>query len=69
MAERISWIKARLIYRFSFSDYIDGFSLSANPSHKDSYYSANIGLRYRFYEGDDSAGGKGKNNQLLSILL
>ena len=52
-----------VVYRFSFSDYIDGFSLSANPSHKDSYYSANIGLRYRFYEGDDSAGGKGKKNK------
>ncbi|MGG9971912.1 DUF6089 family protein [Ferruginibacter sp. SUN002] len=55
------FLSTEAAYRFSFSDYIDGFSLSANPYRKDSYYSVSVGLKYRFYDGDDS-GGK-KNNK------
>ncbi|UEG49150.1 DUF6089 family protein [Ferruginibacter lapsinanis] len=46
-------------YRFSFTDYIDGFSLAAGPDKKDHYYSATIGLRYRFNNNDDEGSGKG----------
>jgi len=33
-------------YRFSFTDYMDGFSQSANPSKRDHYFSQTIGLIY-----------------------
>lgn len=39
-------VNAELDYRYSFSDYIDGFSKSANPRAKDSYYSISAGLNY-----------------------
>lgn len=38
-------------YRISFSDYIDGFSRSAGPSKKDSYYSHTASLIYTFNSG------------------
>jgi opacity protein-like surface antigen len=38
-----------LNYRYSFSDYIDGFSKSANPHANDSYYSLSIGLNYHLF--------------------
>ena len=34
--------------RYTFTDYLDGFSLGANPKKKDSYHSHTIGLLYRF---------------------
>jgi opacity protein-like surface antigen len=37
-------IKAETSYRFTNTDYLDGFSEVANPSQKDSYYSNSIGL-------------------------
>ncbi len=40
---------AELNYRYSFSDYIDGFSKSANPRANDSYYSVSIGLNYHLF--------------------
>ncbi len=43
-------------YRFTFTDYIDGFSFAANPNGKDSYYSVSIGLRYRLNSTDDGSG-------------
>jgi hypothetical protein len=38
-----------LNYRYSFSDYIDGFSKSANPHANDSYYSLTVGLNYHIF--------------------
>ena len=35
-------------YRFMFTDYLDGFSKSANPDRNDHYYSITGGLIYRF---------------------
>lgn len=35
-------------YRFTFTDYLDGFSKSANDSRKDSYQGHTIGLIYNF---------------------
>lgn len=36
------------IYRFTFTDYLDGFSHAADPNHKDAYHSHTLGLVYRF---------------------
>jgi len=35
-------------YRFMSTDYLDGFSLSANPSRNDHYYSHSIGAVFTF---------------------
>ena len=35
-------------YRFIFSDYLDGFSQSANPKQQDHYHSTSAGLIYKF---------------------
>ena len=35
-------------YRFMSTDYLDGFSLSANPSRNDHYYSHSLGAVYTF---------------------
>lgn len=35
-------------YRFTTTDYLDGFSYSANPSKKDHYYSHSLGVIYSF---------------------
>lgn len=37
-----------LNFRYTFTDYLDGFSYTANPSQKDYYHSHTIGLVYRF---------------------
>jgi hypothetical protein len=34
-------------YRLSFTDYIDGFSFSANPNKRDHYYINSIGVAYQ----------------------
>jgi hypothetical protein len=34
-------------YRFSFTDYLDGFSVAANPSRNDHYHTVSIGAIYR----------------------
>jgi Domain of unknown function (DUF6089) len=34
--------------RRTLSDYIDGFSIAANPRYRDHYYSVSVGLIYRF---------------------
>lgn len=34
-------------YRFTFSDYLDGFSQAANPALKDRYLSTSIGIQYK----------------------
>ena len=35
-------------YRFIFTDYLDGFSQSANPKLKDHYHSTSAGIIYKF---------------------
>ena len=40
-------ISAETSYRLSSTDYLDGFSQSANPSKRDQYYSHSIGIVYR----------------------
>jgi hypothetical protein len=35
-------------YRFTATDYLDGFRYSANPKKKDAYYGISVGLSYRF---------------------
>ncbi len=37
-----------LNFRYTFSDYADGFSYTANPNQRDYYHSHTIGLQYRF---------------------
>ncbi|OQP67421.1 hypothetical protein A3860_03480 [Niastella vici] len=41
-------IMAEASYRYTFTDYVDGFSKSANPGNKDFYSSYTIGLIYTF---------------------
>lgn len=41
-------ISAETSYRFTFTDYLDGFSKAANDSKKDSYQSHTVGIVYRF---------------------
>ena len=47
ISSRIS-INAETTYRFTFTDYLDGFSKAANDRRKDSYMSHTVGLIYRF---------------------
>lgn len=44
---RISLV-AEGTYRYTFTDYLDGFSYAANPKLKDSYYSVSIGAVFNF---------------------
>lgn len=37
-----------LTFRYTFTDYLDGFSYSVNPGSKDYYHSHTLGLVYRF---------------------
>ncbi len=39
-------------YRFIFTDYLDGFSHSANPDLKDHYHSTSAGIIYKFGNKD-----------------
>jgi hypothetical protein len=46
-----------LNFRYTFTDYLDGFSYVANPRQKDYYHSHTIGLVYRFGgNGNDKFG-------------
>ena len=36
------------IFRYTFSDYLDGFSHAGNPNQKDYYHTHTLGLVYRF---------------------
>lgn len=42
------FITAEAVYRYTFSDYIDGFSYAANPYQNDGYYSLQVGVSYVF---------------------
>jgi hypothetical protein len=45
-------LTAETNFRYTFTDYLDGFSLGANPDSKDFYYSNTVGLLYRFGKGN-----------------
>lgn len=47
LSEKLSF-SAETLYRFTFSDYIDGFSQAANPSRNDHYQSYSVGLIFSF---------------------
>ena len=47
ISERLS-VNLETSYRFVFTDYLDGFSQSANPRLKDHYHSTSVGLIYKF---------------------
>jgi hypothetical protein len=47
ISPRIS-INAETSYRFTFTDYLDGFSKAANDSRRDSYLAHTIGLIFQF---------------------
>ena len=46
-------LTAETAFRFTFTDYLDGFSQSANPKRKDYYHSHTIGLVYKFGSKND----------------
>jgi hypothetical protein len=47
LSERFS-VNLETSYRFIFTDYLDGFSQSANPKLNDHYHSTSAGLIYKF---------------------
>jgi len=47
-------VTAETSYRFSFTDYLDGFSRAADPSMRDSYQSHTIGIVYQFVKNNSS---------------
>jgi len=53
LSKRIS-LNAESSYRFTFTDYLDGFSQSADPSRKDSYQTHSVGLIYQFQKNNSS---------------
>jgi Domain of unknown function (DUF6089) len=48
-------ISAETGYRFVFTDYLDGFSYSANPKRDDHYHSTTVGLIMKFGKGNSLA--------------
>lgn len=46
LSERLA-VNAESAYRFTFTDYLDGFSQSANPARNDHYHTTTVGLIYR----------------------
>jgi hypothetical protein len=51
-------LTAETNFRYSYTDYIDGFSKAANPNKKDYYYTHTLGAIFKF--SDSGKGGKGK---------
>ncbi len=47
-------LTAETIFRYTFTDYLDGFSLAANPEKKDFYQSYTVGLVYKFNKVGDN---------------
>ncbi len=45
-------LTAETNFRHTFTDYVDGFSLGANPQKDDFYHSHTMGLLYRFGKGN-----------------
>jgi uncharacterized protein DUF6089 len=55
LSQRFS-INIETSYRFIFTDYLDGFSQSANPKLNDHYHSTSAGLIYKFGTRDKGIG-------------
>jgi hypothetical protein len=49
-------LNAETSYRLSFTDYLDGFSKSANPGKKDHYFTHSIGVIYSFGKKNKTLG-------------
>jgi hypothetical protein len=47
LGERFN-LHTEFLWRYTFSDYLDGFSAAANPSQRDHYYSIMAGVSFRF---------------------
>ncbi|MES2005926.1 MAG: DUF6089 family protein [Bacteroidota bacterium] len=47
-------VNTEALFRFSLSDYIDGFSYAANPKAKDGYYSVSLGVSFSLGENGGS---------------
>jgi hypothetical protein len=46
-------LTAETDFRYTFTDYLDGFSLAANPAKNDFYQSYTIGLVFKFGKSDN----------------
>lgn len=55
ISNRLS-VNIETAYRFIFTDYLDGFSQSANPKRQDHYHSTSVGLIYKFGNRDKGVG-------------
>jgi hypothetical protein len=55
LSDRFS-INIETSYRFVFTDYLDGFSQSANPKQQDHYHSTSAGIIYKFGKKDKGIG-------------
>lgn len=55
LSDRFS-INIETSYRFIFTDYLDGFSQSANPKLQDHYHSTSAGIIYKFGKKDTGIG-------------
>ena len=53
ISKRIA-LSAETSYRFTFTDYLDGFSKAADPSKRDSYQSHSFGIIYQFVKDNSS---------------
>jgi hypothetical protein len=40
-------LHAEAVYRFTLTDYLDGFKYSVNPDKRDSYYGLSVGISFR----------------------
>jgi uncharacterized protein DUF6089 len=61
--EKISLI-AESVFRFTFTDYLDGFSKVANPERKDYYFTHSLGITYH-PGGNYNSGSKFKSKSGL----
>jgi len=61
LSPRIS-LTAETNFRYTATDYLDGFSKAANPNKKDYYYTHILGVVFKFNDG--SKGGSGGRNKL-----
>jgi hypothetical protein len=55
LSDRFS-VNIETSYRFIFSDYLDGFSQSANTEFQDHYHSTSAGIIYKFGTRDKGVG-------------
>jgi hypothetical protein len=56
-------VNAEAMFRFTGSDYIDGFKYAANPKNKDNYYGISIGIGYKLAAGNETGGNGGRGGR------